>query len=200
MWIQGKVMQQNSNKKKQQWLAIALLIAIIVLVIGLIISPLVSLGLEYRELRRDQIFNLRRYKKILKKKDALTKNFENISKKYSEQNYFYTSATIALASAELQSFITATIIDEGGQIIRKNSSSKKLEDNFTRIVIDVNMTVTIESLRNILYEIETATPLIIINQIRIKSGPKRRNIRTRKLEANNQLTVNFKASSFVGIQ
>ncbi|MDQ7089150.1 MAG: GspMb/PilO family protein [Methylococcales bacterium] len=86
----------------------------------------------------------------------------------------------------------------GGQIIRKSSSSKKLEDNFTRIIIDVNMTVTMDALRTILYDIETMTPFVIINHIRIKSGPKKRNIKTRKLESTQQLTVNFKASSFVG--
>ncbi len=193
-------MKQNNYQKNQKWLAIGLLVTIITLGVGLIVLPLISLGLDYREIRRDHIFNLRRYKNILKKKSVLTHNFKILSKKYSEQNYFYTSETIALASAELQSAITAVIIDAGGQITRKSSSSKKLEDNFTRIIIDVNMTVAIESLRNILYEIETMTPLVIINHIRIKSGVKKRNIKTRKLESNNQLTVNFKASSFVGVQ
>ncbi len=190
----------KSIEKNQKWFAIGLLLLIISFVIGLFIYPLISLGLDYREIRRDHIFNFRRYKKTLLKKEALTKNFEVISKKYTEQNYFYTNETIALASADLQSFITTAITDAGGQIIRKSSSSKKLEDNFTRIIIDVNMTVTMAALRTILYEIETVTPLIIINHIRIKAAPKKRNIKTRKLESSNQLTVNFKASSFVGMQ
>jgi len=192
--------QNNSLEKNQKWIAIGLLFMIIALIVGLFIYPLVSLGLNYREIRRDHIFNYRRYKKTLLKKESLTKNFEIVSKKYSEQNYFYTNKTIALASADLQSFITSTITNAGGQIIRKSSSSKVLEDNFNRIIIDVNMTVTMASLRTILYEIETVTPLIIINHIRIKAAPKKRNIKTQKLESSNQLTVNFKASSFVGMQ
>jgi hypothetical protein len=192
--------QNNSLEKNQKWMAISLLFIIIALVVGLFIYPLISLGLDYRETRRDHIFNFRRYKKTLQKKEALIKNFEIISKKYTSQNYFYTNETIALASADLQSFITSVITDAGGQIIRKSSSSKALEDKFNRIIIDVNMTVTMEALRTILYEIETVTPLIIINHIRIKAAPKKRNIKTRKLESSNQLTVNFKASSFVGMQ
>lgn len=190
----------KSLEKNQKWVAIGLFFMMIALIVGLFIYPLISLGLDYRETRRDHIFNYRRYKKTLLKKEILIKNFEIISKKYAEQNYFYINETIALASADLQSFITSAITDAGGQIIRKSSSSKTLEDNFTRIIIDVNMTVTMEALRTLLYEIETVTPLIIINHIRIKAAPKKRNVKTRKLESSNQLTVNFKASSFVGMQ
>lgn len=193
-----EIMVQINLKKNQKWVAVGLLIITITLVLSLIIFPLISLGLDYRETRRDYIFNLKRYKKILKKKPILTKNFARLSQQYKQQNYFYNNETIALASAELQAFITATIADEGGQIIRKNLSSKALEDNFTRIIIDVNMTVTIKALRTILYKIETVTPLIIIHYIRIKSGSKTINITTKRLEASSQLTVNFKVSSFVG--
>jgi general secretion pathway protein M len=188
-----------NNNNTQRWLAVGLLVTIIILIITLIIVPIISLGLAYRETRRDHIFNLKRYQTILKKQPELTKNFADLSQKYSEQNYFYINETIALASAELQTFITATISAAGGQIIRKNTSSKPLEDNFTRIIIEVNMTVTIDALRTILYDIETATPLIIIDNIRIKTGAKRTNSNTKKLESGYLLTVNFKASSFVGM-
>ncbi|MCK4493624.1 MAG: general secretion pathway protein GspM [Methylococcales bacterium] len=187
-----------SNPKKSRWIAIGLLIAVIGAIGGAIIYPLVSMGLEYREKRQDAIFNVRRYKKILSKKEALHHNFEQLKTEYSQQHYFYTRNTIALASADLQAFISQVISNSGGQVIRKNSSAKKLEDNFTRITIDVTMNLTIEALRSIFYEIETVTPLIIIDQVRIKTAPKKRNAKTRKLESNGQLTVNFKASSFVG--
>ncbi|MCK5871586.1 MAG: hypothetical protein KAG26_02070 [Methylococcales bacterium] len=187
-----------SNPKKSRWVAIGLLIAVIGAIGGGIVYPLVSMGLEYREKRQDAIFNVRRYKKILSKKEALRHNFEQLKTKYSQHNYFYTRNTIALASADLQAFISQVISNSGGQVIRKNSSAKKLEDNFTRITIDVTMNLTIEALRSIFYEIETVTPLIIIDQVRIKAAPKKRNAKTRKLESNGQLTVNFKASSFVG--
>ncbi|MCK5897841.1 MAG: general secretion pathway protein GspM [Methylococcales bacterium] len=187
-----------NNQNKSRWIALGLLLLVFAFIGGLIVYPLVSLGLEYREKRQDAIFNVRRYKKILSKKDALSRNFEQLNSNYIEQNYFYTRNTIALASADLQAFISQVISTSGGQVIRKNSSSKKLEDNFTRITIDVTMNLTIEALRSIFYEIETVTPLIIIDQVRIKSAPKKRNAKTRKLESNGQLTVNFKASSFVG--
>ena len=189
----------KSLEENKKWIAISLLVMIIALMVGLFVYPLISLGLDYRETRRDHIFNYRRYKKTLLKKETLTKNFEVISQEYTAKNYFYTNETIALASADLQSFITTTITDAGGQIIRKSSSSKASKDNFNHIIIDVNMTVTMAALRTILYEIETVTPLIIINHIRIKAAPKKRNVKTRKLESSNQLTVNFKASSFVGM-
>ncbi|MDQ7089149.1 MAG: hypothetical protein Q9M50_00655 [Methylococcales bacterium] len=119
-------MKASSLEQKQKWLAVGLLMSVIALVSALIIYPILSLGLEYREIRRDHIFNFRRYQKTLKKKAALTKNFEIVTKKYSEQNYFYTNETIALASAELQLLITTTIADAGGANYSKKFIFKKI--------------------------------------------------------------------------
>ncbi|MCK5897789.1 MAG: general secretion pathway protein GspM [Methylococcales bacterium] len=188
---------QNSPKKSRL-IAVGLLVLVMSAIGGGVVYPLVSMGLEYREKRQDAIFNVRRYKKILSKKEALHNNFKQLNTKYVQQNYFYTRNTIALASADLQAFISQVISNSGGQVIRKNSSAKKLKDNFTRITIDVTMNLTIEALRSIFYEIETVTPLVIIEQVRIKAAPKKRNAKTKKLESNGELTVNFKASSFVG--
>jgi general secretion pathway protein M len=188
----------KNKRHRSRWLALGLLALVIALIAGLIIYPLISLGIEYREKRQDAIFNLRRYKKILSTKEALQKNYEELNANYSAQNYFYTRNTIALAAADLQAVINPIISNVGGQVIRKNTTSRPLEDNFTRITLDITMTVTIEALRAILYEIETAIPLIIIDQIRIKDAPKKRNAKTRQLESKGELTINLKASSFVG--
>jgi general secretion pathway protein M len=59
------------------------------------------------------------------------------------------------------------------------------------------MTGNSEVLRAVLYQIETSTPLIIIDQIDIRPIRGKRNPKTNKIEPSNSLNVNFQAVSFM---
>jgi general secretion pathway protein M len=59
------------------------------------------------------------------------------------------------------------------------------------------MTGNSEVLRAVLYKIETATPLIIIDQIDIRPMRGKRNRTTRQIDPSNELNVNFQAVSFM---
>jgi general secretion pathway protein M len=59
------------------------------------------------------------------------------------------------------------------------------------------MTGNSEVLRAVLYKIETSTPLIVIDQIDIRPMRGLRNPVTNKIEANNNLNINFQAVSFM---
>jgi general secretion pathway protein M len=61
----------------------------------------------------------------------------------------------------------------------------------------VRMTGNMEILRSVLYKLETATPLIIVDQMDIRPMRGKRNRLTRKLEPSNDLNVNFQAVSFM---
>jgi general secretion pathway protein M len=59
------------------------------------------------------------------------------------------------------------------------------------------MTGSSEMLRSVLYKIENAKPLMIIDQIDIRPVRGRRNRVTGQVDANNDLAINFQAVSFM---
>ncbi len=191
-------MELSNNPQMQRWLAVALL-ALVVLLVGLVvIVPIISRGLELHETKENLAFNLKKYEKILAGKDAIVANIEAIKQQHQEQGYFNEQGTSSLASAQMQEFIKQTIVQAGGQL----SSTQVLpspdsKDKFSRITVSVRMTGNIEILRSVLYKLETAAPLIVIDQLDIRPMRNIRNRVTRKIEPSNGLNINFQAIGFM---
>jgi general secretion pathway protein M len=194
-------MELPNNPQTQRWLAVGLL-ALILLLVGLIvILPIVSKGLELNEAKENLAFTLKKYEQILAGKEAIIGNIAAIKQQHEEQGYFNTQGTSALASAEMQEFIKQAIVQAGGQL----SSTQVLpptnmKDKFNRINVSVRMTGNIEVLRSVLYKLETATPLIVIEQLDIRPMRSVRNRMTRQIEPSNGLNINFQAIGFMRAQ
>ncbi|MCK5662044.1 MAG: hypothetical protein KAI17_01090, partial [Thiotrichaceae bacterium] len=73
----------------------------------------------------------------------------------------------------------------------------KNEDGFNRVTVKVRMAGDIEVLRNVLHEIESSVPVMIIDQIDIRPVRGKRNRKTRKIQPSNKLNVNFQVTGFL---
>lgn len=190
-------MAAEKNNQTQRLLAVGLLVLVILLLSALIIMPIVSKGLELSEAKESLVFKLQKYERILAKKDSVLKSMAKIKAQHLAQGYFNTQKTPSLASAELQEFIKKAIVNAGGQLSSTQALSETEKDKFTLITVSVRMTGNMEILRSVLYKLETATPLIIVDQMDIRPMRGKRNRLTRKLEPSNDLNVNFQAVSFM---
>lgn len=184
-------------ERQQRWLAVGLLIAVVVVFILLVIVPVASKGMEFYEAKNNLLFRLEQYERILAKKDAVLANMETIKQQHDEQGYFNSQNTDALASAEMQEFIKKAIVDAGGELSSTQALPVSTKNNFSLITVRVRMTGNSEVLRSVLYQIETSTPLILIDQIDIRPMRGIRNRVTRQIEPSNELNVNFQAVSFM---
>ncbi|MCD2449131.1 type II secretion system protein GspM [Methylicorpusculum oleiharenae] len=182
----------------QRWFAVGLLIAVILLVIGFLIVPLVNEALDLRDEKNELLFRLERYQRVIAKKEAVIENIEQIKQAKSTQNYFSSQGTEALASADLQQFIKTAIANGGGQLTSTQVLPSKTEGEFTRIAVKVRMNGDIETLRSVLFQIESSIPLFVIDDLDIRPERGIRNRVTRKIEPSNKLNISFQASSFMG--
>jgi general secretion pathway protein M len=185
--------------KTQRWIAVGLLAAVIVIFGVVVIAPIVSKGMELHETKKALVFKLQKYQRILARKDAVTEGMDKIKAQHLSQGYFNAQGTGALASADVQEFIKKAIVDAGGQLTSTQALPVSNKDGFSRIMVKVRMTGTIEELRSVLYKMETSVPLIIVDQIDIRPVRGIRNRKTRQIESSNELNVNFQAVSFMRI-
>lgn len=185
--------------KTQRWIAVGLLVAVIVIFSVVVITPIVSKGMELHETKNTLVFQLQKYQRILARKDAVTDGMEKIKTQHLSQGYFNAQGTAALASASVQEFIKKAIVDAGGQLTSTQALPVSNKDGFSRIMVKVRMTGNIEELRAVLYKMETSMPLIIVDQIDIRPVRGIRNRKTRQIEPSNELNVNFQAVSFMRI-
>lgn len=181
----------------QRWLALGLLVLVILLIIFLAIVPLVSTGLDYHDQKNDLAFRLWKSEQIIAKKESVAENIEKIKQQYLSQNYFSTRSTVAQAQADQLKFIKSTISDAGGQQTSTQVIPSSDKNGFKRVTVKVRMSGDMEVLRNVLYEIESSVPLMVIDQIDIRPVRGRRNRKTREIEPSSILNVNFQASGFM---
>lgn len=182
---------------KARWLAVGLLLAVVALLGLAIVAPLVSKSLELNEKQAALLFKLQQYQRTLAKKEAVVATKESLQSQPDQQGYFNSQQTDALASAEMQDFIKKAIVDAGGQLSSTQALPVSVKEDFSRITVRVRMTGNSEVLREVLYKIETSTPLIIIDQIDIRPMRGRMSMITHKVESSNDLNVNFQAVSFM---
>ncbi len=190
-------MAKLSNKQMQRWLAVGLLVAVILIASLVVILPIVNKGLELHEAKKNLVFSLQQYERILARKDAVIQSMNAIKEQYQERGLLNRQGTSALASAEVQEFIKKAIVDAGGQLSSTQVLPVSTKNNFSRITVSVRMTGNSEILRAVLYKIETSIPLIIINQIDIRPMRGVRSRTTRQIEQSNNLNINFQAVSFM---
>jgi len=188
--------------QQQRWLAVGLLIIVIAIAGLLIIVPVVGKGMELNDTKNNLLFKLQQYERILAKKDAIIASRDKIKQQSAEQGYFNAQDTEAVVSADMQDLIKQIIVGAGGQLtstqaIPSENNAPDSNSPFNHIAVRVSMTGNSEMLRTVLYKIETAIPLMIIDQIDIRPVRGRRNHKTGLIDPTNELMINFQAVSFM---
>lgn len=186
-----------SNGRMQRWLAVGLLLLVMAVVIFAVLLPLVTTGLAYHEEKNDLLFRLQRQQTIAGRETQVKEQLELIKQQFLEQGYFSTSSTEALASAELQNIVKTAVADAGGQLTSTQGLPGKLTDGFFRVAVKVRMTGTTEALVGVLHTIESAVPVLLVDQLDINPVRGVRNRKTNKIDPSDQLNVSFEVVSFL---
>lgn len=181
----------------QRWAAVGLLVLVIAIVIFAVLVPLISTGLAYHEEKNDLLFRLQRQQTIAGREQRVAEELEVVKQQFQEQAYFTNSSTEALASAELQNIVKTAVSDAGGQLTSTQGLPGKMDDGFFRIAVKVRMTANMEALVNILHNIETAVPVLIVDQLDINPVRGRRDRKTRKIEPSEQMNISYEVVSFM---
>lgn len=186
-----------NDARYQRWAAVALLLLVVSAVVLLVLLPLATSWLDYREQKDDLLFRLQRQQTIAARRDSVAQNLESLNQQYQQQAYLSTSDTEALASAELQNIIKTAVTEAGGQLTSTQGMPGRAENDFVRIAVKVRMSGSIESLRTVLHSLDTNMPLLLVDQLDISPVRGARNRSTNKMDPSSQLNVSFEVISFM---
>lgn len=186
-----------NEARYQRWAALGLLLLLVSAIILLVLLPLVTNWLNYREQKDDLLFRLQRQQTIAARRDSVARNLELLHQQYQQQGYLSNSNTEALASAELQNIIKTAVTEAGGQLTSTQGLPGRTENDFVRIAVKVRMSGSIESLRTVLHSLDTNVPLLLVDQLDISPVRGARNRSTNKMDPSAQLNVSFEVISFM---
>ncbi len=161
-----------------------------VLSIGLLVIPLILFYtlfhyvfvVDYLDLGKQKNEQLTRYSKYLttlQQRAVLESGIEELRERQQETDFFLNKANFNLAAAELQrklkQLVTANAVDSDTcQIVSQQNVKPKDEERFEKVTVKVRMRCSLEEFQPIVYALEAATPLLMIDNVNIYQQQRRR--------------------------
>jgi general secretion pathway protein M len=190
-------MLQKLSKIQQRILAIGLLIGVIVLIVTLVVWPWYTAVIDAQQDIKALVFRIQRYTRVIAGRNEVLDKVEQSKQGLNALGYFNDQATPALAAAELQAFIKNIIVTAGGVLESTQVLPQTEEEDLVHIAVNVRLTAEIPLLRSILYQIETAKPLKLVEELDVRPIRGIRNRMTGQLEDMGTVSINMQVASYM---
>jgi general secretion pathway protein M len=182
---------------QQRALAVGLLVLLLAAVYGVLVAPLIAKSNEYGDTIADLEQRLTRYRQVVARKSVVSAQLKRMQSDLAAKGHFIRKDTPALASAELQQQIKEMISASGGQLNSTQVVPARQEDSFTRVAIKVHMLGTIEVFEKVLYDIESARPLLMVDDLQIRPLGIRRARRGQQARDTGTLDLRFEVVGYM---
>jgi hypothetical protein len=188
--------QLTPSQSKALAVGLFFMVVVVALIYALLLEPAMSLYQTNNKTIDELSSRLNRYQYVAAGVEVLKKELGELSQNEAAKDYYLTSKTAALASAELQAHVKNVIDDVDGRLV----STQPLAENdrsLSRLVkIQVRMAGDIETVQKALYRLEFGNPGLLIDEVSIA-----RMVRSRRRPTSTQpvgsLDVRFNLTGFM---
>ena len=118
--------------------------------------------------------SLDRYRRIAAARPALQERLDALKSRQSEIGTYLSGGTDALAGAELQELVTATVASGGGALRSVQILPVKADGGFRRIGVRVQMTATMAQVLRVLHRFEAGSKLLFVDKLEVSNRRARR--------------------------
>ncbi len=140
---------------------------------------------------------LDRYRRVAAARPALQERLDALKSRQSEIGAYLSGGTDALAGAELQELVNATVANGGGGLRSVQILPVKADGGFRRIGVRVQMTATIAQMLRVLHGLEAGSTLLFVDNLEVSN---RRARRRRKQPAEMDPTLLLRLDLFGYLQ
>ena len=107
------------------------------------------------------------YERLLSRKDAMTRQVQALETRLTQAVDYLPRAEPAMAAAEVQGSL-GQLAERSGAVVRSTLTlPAKVQDGFTAVGLQLSVTGSMRSIRDILYEIEVGRPRLIVDRLTI---------------------------------
>jgi len=188
---------ESLNNSQQRWLALSLLLAVILVLTATIIWPIIDQSRQNKQKIEDLTKRLQRYKQVAAGKKQVIEKLNSSKDALNDNNQFFKSKSYALASADLQQLIKDAIKNSGGQVTSTQVIPETNEGQFARVAIRVQLSATTAALKKILYIVESSRPILIVDNLRIRSSRGIYDRQLRRRVETDVLTITLEVSGYL---
>jgi len=117
---------------------------------------------------------LDRYRRVAAARPALQERLDTLKSRQSEIGTYLGGETDALAGAELQELVNATVAKSGGGLRSVQILPVKDDGGFRRIGVRVQMTASIAQVLRVLHGLEAGSTLLFVDNLEVSNRRARR--------------------------
>ena len=148
--------------------ALALLALAIMALLALIAVPTYFAHVHYDSANAKTARLLSAYTALNQTRPKLLQSVEHLRGKDAGK-FYLKGATPALASAELQDIAKSIIETNGGRILSIQAMANKDDNGYRQIAATMQMSMTIQNLRRVLYAMETKVPYLFVDSLIVRT-------------------------------
>jgi general secretion pathway protein M len=154
----------DRNKVASDLFAVAILATCLTLLGLIATAPFVRLSWLQQAIAQNQN-GLLKLSKQIEQEGELRKELSKMTAPDQDANLLLDGETTGIAGANLQKLVNGLIVEYGGTASSFQILPAEADGNLMRIPMSLSISVGIDALRDILYRLETETPLIFIDGI-----------------------------------
>ena len=184
--------QRNSKTTALMLLAIALL-----LVYLLLFHWFVLRHKDYAEEIGDLREQLTRFQTVASQREALQERLGQIRGSKSDADLFLDQSSFDEAAAAMSGnlgVMVRTQADDSCQIVSRQPVRPRVQERFQKVTVNVRMRCDAEDFLEILYQMETGTPLMLVDDVNVIRPSARR---SRGAQVQGALDIRFNVSGYL---
>jgi general secretion pathway protein M len=193
-------MQLIPDQKSSKTTAIMLFVIAVLLVYLLCFHWFIQSHREYNQELSDLRGQLGRFQAVASKREALQKQLAEIKNSQEDTSLFLVQSGFDEAAADLSSRLGEMVRSQGNeecQIVSRQPVRARVQERFVKVTVNVRMRCDAEGFAQILYEMETATPLMMVDDLNIIRPRTQRRNRGVVVEVSGALDIRFNVYGYL---
>lgn len=131
----------------------------------------------YQQVQLELQDRLQRYERLLASQAAIEAHLLHIRTQQADQDYYLPHTTPTLAATALQQQISQLIQNHGGSLASSQILPASEHNGMVRVALRVQLSGDAETLQRTLYDLESAEPLLFVDNLQVRSRSIRERVR-----------------------
>ena len=193
-------MQVIPDQRNSKTTAIMLLVIALLLVYLLVFHWFILRHGEYAEEIGDLRVQLNRFQTVASQREALQVRLSMVRNSQKDADLFLEDPEFDEAAASMSGRLGEMVrsqANESCQIVSRQPVRPRVQERFQKVTVNVRMRCDAEDFLQILYSMETGTPLMLVDDLNIIRPRTRRRTRNAQPEAQGALDIRFNVSGYI---
>lgn len=194
------MMQLIPDQKSSKTTAIMLFVIAVLLVYLLCFHWFVQRHREYNSELSGLTEQLGRFQLVAGQREALQTKLVDLKNSQEDATLFLEQPGFDEAAADISSRLGSMVQNQGSsdcQIVSRQPVRPRVQERFQKVTVNVRMRCDAESFMQILYKMETATPLMLVDDLNIIQPRARRRRAGVEVELAGALDIRFNVSGYL---